>query len=37
MMNIDEFLKKLIGNDYQIKNLSFYEEKKEFINLTSNL
>lgn len=36
MMNIDEFLKKLIGNDYQIKNLSFYEEKKEFINLISN-
>ncbi|WP_461463402.1 restriction endonuclease subunit S domain-containing protein [Methanobrevibacter sp.] len=36
MMNMDEFLKKIVGSEYQIKNLSFHEDTKEFISLISN-
>ncbi len=36
MINIDDFLKKIVGSDYQIKNLSFNEDKSEFISLISN-
>ncbi len=35
-MNMDEFLKKIVGSEYQIKNLSFHEDTKEFISLISN-